>query len=334
MSSHARTTLFIAGFGPRTTQIELEEEFSRWGRMVRCQMIAGKNFAFIEYETESDAERALQKTRDLFKTVEFAKTPMIPRGPPREHIPALERGPRGVGDRDSLYDRRRALSPPRSYGGAGSLGLNRGLRDRLGAGFGHDDRLTSREPDRFAPAASSRYAEPAATRRPGLRFDDDRADDRFRTDRDRDFDRRPLERSAVSDFRRDDLYSRPAGGRLDDFASSRLPLSRVRDDYRDEPVRPRVGDFIGRPRDPYAAPARAPLLRRDDYAPVRRDDLDRRRDDLPGRFDRDTRGPADTLRLRERSRSPIGRRSPPPVRRDDFADIDRRPSRILGRSAY
>ncbi|KAJ1559877.1 hypothetical protein HK096_010782 [Nowakowskiella sp. JEL0078] len=81
-----RTTLFVAGVSSRTRAKDLAREFERYGRLVRCDIPAPRNFqarpsyAFIEFEDSRDAEDAYDGMQNkLFDgyslNVQWAKQP-------------------------------------------------------------------------------------------------------------------------------------------------------------------------------------------------------------------------------------------------------------------
>ncbi|KAJ1535275.1 hypothetical protein HK096_002795 [Nowakowskiella sp. JEL0078] len=81
-----RTTLFVAGVSSRTRAKDLAREFERYGRLVRCDIPAPRNFqarpsyAFVEFEDSRDAEDAYDGMQNkLFDgyslNVQWAKQP-------------------------------------------------------------------------------------------------------------------------------------------------------------------------------------------------------------------------------------------------------------------
>ena len=104
--------LFVAGFPYSTTSSQLEERFSKIGKVVSCEVIndkgtgQSKGFAFIEMENDQEAEEAIQKLNDTDldgrKIIVNAAKPKVQRpshgsrdrGPRRN-----DRGSRGQGRR-------------------------------------------------------------------------------------------------------------------------------------------------------------------------------------------------------------------------------------------
>lgn len=52
-------TLYVTNLATHVRSKDLAYEFERYGRLRRCDIPSGKNFAFIEYDDERDAEEAL-----------------------------------------------------------------------------------------------------------------------------------------------------------------------------------------------------------------------------------------------------------------------------------
>ncbi|CAO3668178.1 unnamed protein product [Umbelopsis ramanniana] len=107
-----RTTLYVAGFAPRTRARDLGYEFERYGRLVRCDIPAQKNpsakpFAFVEFEDPRDAEDALnemhgRRVEGHTLTIQWAKS-----------------------SASNRWRQDRSRSPPSRYGGGRSPGNGR-----------------------------------------------------------------------------------------------------------------------------------------------------------------------------------------------------------------
>lgn len=52
------TTLYVTNISSGVRAKDLAREFERYGRLVRCDIPAGRAYAFIEYEDERDADDA------------------------------------------------------------------------------------------------------------------------------------------------------------------------------------------------------------------------------------------------------------------------------------
>ncbi|KAF4738683.1 hypothetical protein FOZ62_027515 [Perkinsus olseni] len=91
---YSRNTLYVGNISSRTTERDIRDEFSEYGRIIRCYMPPGKNICFVEYDRERDAEDAHRgmsraKIGGVSVTVEWAKAGprdrMRRRSPPRYH---------------------------------------------------------------------------------------------------------------------------------------------------------------------------------------------------------------------------------------------------------
>ncbi len=104
--------LFVGGFPYSTTSLQLEEMFSKIGKVVSCEVIndretgQSKGFAFIEMENDQEAEEAIEKLNDTDldgrKIVVNAAKPRVerPRPSSRDRSPRRDdRGSRGQGRR-------------------------------------------------------------------------------------------------------------------------------------------------------------------------------------------------------------------------------------------
>jgi RNA recognition motif-containing protein len=92
--------LFVGGFPYSTTSPQLEEMFSKIGKVLSCEVIndretgQSKGFAFIEMENDQEAEEAIEKLNDTEidgrKIVVNAAKPRVERTRPS----SSQRGPR------------------------------------------------------------------------------------------------------------------------------------------------------------------------------------------------------------------------------------------------
>ncbi len=94
--------LFIGGLPFSTTDAQLEEKFSQFGKVVSCQIIKdrysgqSKGFAFVEMENDKEADEAIEKLNGT--QIEERKI-VVNVARPREERPRLDtrgrtRGPR------------------------------------------------------------------------------------------------------------------------------------------------------------------------------------------------------------------------------------------------
>lgn len=118
-------TLFVINFDPISTSVrDLETHFEPYGKLIRVHI--RKNFAFVQYETQEEATKALESTNmskvmDRVITVEYAARengdPPIRRSGGRRESPGPRGSYRGRGSPDygrgsPVYDRYRSRSPP------------------------------------------------------------------------------------------------------------------------------------------------------------------------------------------------------------------------------
>ncbi|PWN23961.1 cyclophilin-like protein [Microstroma glucosiphilum] len=210
--------LFVCKLNPVTRSEDLELIFSRFGKILSCEVIKDKKtgdslqYAFIEFDERESAEQAYFKMDAVLIDnqrirVDFSQSVS------KLHSRWIEdrTGKKPPGGRSGESDGgRRAFSPP-------SRGSSNTPRGGSGSGMMFDmDELASRDSHRRdAPPPSRRY--------------DDRRDDRSRGG-DRDY------RREYSDRRRGDAYDRKPEhrGDRDRDRYDRSAGTRPRDDYRTE----------------------------------------------------------------------------------------------------
>ncbi|KAF4754078.1 hypothetical protein FOZ62_023657 [Perkinsus olseni] len=100
---YSRNTLYVGNISSRTTERDIRDEFSEYGRIIRCYMPPGKNICFVEYDRERDAEDAHRgmsraKIGGVSVTVEWAKAG------PRSESRSKSRSPRKHNRRSSKSD--------------------------------------------------------------------------------------------------------------------------------------------------------------------------------------------------------------------------------------
>jgi RNA recognition motif-containing protein len=90
--------LFVGGLSYSVTSSQLEEIFSKFGKIVSCDVITdrysgqSKGFAFVEMEDEKEADKAIEKLND---TELEGKKIVVNVARPREEKPRFDnRGPR------------------------------------------------------------------------------------------------------------------------------------------------------------------------------------------------------------------------------------------------
>ncbi|KAI8997620.1 hypothetical protein BDB01DRAFT_713748 [Pilobolus umbonatus] len=122
-----KTTLFVAGFSPRTRARSLAYEFERYGRLVRCDIPAPKTptskpYAFIEFEDGRDAEDAFNEMHGrpidgYILSVQWARTTLQPFHPSDRQLPISHKSnlnrSRSPHHRDRTPSPQRGRSPPR-----------------------------------------------------------------------------------------------------------------------------------------------------------------------------------------------------------------------------
>lgn len=54
-------SLWIGGIGPNVTEDDLRAPFARFGRVERVKLLPEKKCAFLEFERQEEAERALRE---------------------------------------------------------------------------------------------------------------------------------------------------------------------------------------------------------------------------------------------------------------------------------
>lgn len=117
-------TLFVINFDPINTSVrDLETHFEPYGKLIRVHI--HKNFAFVQYETQEEATKALESTNmskvmERIITVEYAareNDDPPTRSGGRRQSPGPRGSHRGRGSPDygrgsPVYDRYRSRSPP------------------------------------------------------------------------------------------------------------------------------------------------------------------------------------------------------------------------------
>ncbi|KAJ2773455.1 hypothetical protein IWQ57_001288 [Coemansia nantahalensis] len=127
--------LYVTGFGHNTRARDLAHAFERYGRLVRCDIPAGrrdaKAFAFVEYEDSNDAADAFDRMHDQYVddsriAVQWAKRPPARswrfengderRGGGGGGSRSRSRSPQGSGRRSRYRSRSRSRSRGRDSG--------------------------------------------------------------------------------------------------------------------------------------------------------------------------------------------------------------------------
>ncbi|GAB2271652.1 Serine/arginine-rich splicing factor rs40, variant 2 [Dionaea muscipula] len=140
-------TLFVINFDPiRTRERDLQRHFDPYGKIANIRI--RRNFAFIQYETQEDATRALESTNmsklsDRVITVEYA----IRDDDDRRNGHSPDRRGRDMTP-ERGYDRRRSPSPYRRERGSPDYGYR---RDRGSPDYGHGGNPNSKTDDRGSP---------------------------------------------------------------------------------------------------------------------------------------------------------------------------------------
>ncbi|KAI3637975.1 hypothetical protein MIR68_003586 [Amoeboaphelidium protococcarum] len=81
-------SLFVARMGREVTSEQLREQFEKFGPMSRCDVIPGKGYGFVNYESEEDAKKALDALNGSSTVlgtgilVDFARGERRPMGDP------------------------------------------------------------------------------------------------------------------------------------------------------------------------------------------------------------------------------------------------------------
>lgn len=148
-------TLFVINFDPVHTRTrDIERYFEPYGKISNVRI--RRNFAFVQYESEDDASRALEATNmskfmDRVISVEFATRD----DDDRRNGRSPDRGGRDMSPDRRGYDRRRSPSPYRRDRDSPDYGrgapLNSRLQTRRSPGYGRaespvNERYHSRSP--------------------------------------------------------------------------------------------------------------------------------------------------------------------------------------------
>ncbi|GAB4844427.1 Serine/arginine-rich splicing factor rs41 [Ancistrocladus abbreviatus] len=150
-------TLFVINFDPiHTRQRDLERHFEAYGKIVNIRI--RRNFAFVQFETQEDATRALDATNmsklmDRVITVEYA----IRDDDDRRDGYSPDRRGRDMSPERGGYNRRRSASPYRRERGSPDYGYH---RDRGSPDYGRGSNQNSK-PDARASPGYGRDGSPA-----------------------------------------------------------------------------------------------------------------------------------------------------------------------------
>ncbi|KAI8332963.1 hypothetical protein EDC96DRAFT_579487 [Choanephora cucurbitarum] len=147
-----RTTLFVSGFDIKTRARNLAYEFERYGRLVRLDIPAPKNYnskpyAFVEFETNQDAEDAYQemngRTIDGYTlSIQWARTTPAYLQNHQRSYPKYNRDNRSR----SPYRRERSPSSPPRYDNAIHSVPHRRMRSRSRSPSGYQRRYSQSPP--------------------------------------------------------------------------------------------------------------------------------------------------------------------------------------------
>eukprot|EP01027_Heterolobosea_sp_BB2_P025457 GEZU01039074.1.p1 GENE.GEZU01039074.1~~GEZU01039074.1.p1 ORF type:complete len:203 (-),score=30.79 GEZU01039074.1:634-1242(-) len=178
-----KSTIWVGNLSFKTTERDLEEEFSRFGKIGKIEIPIhpdsrkSKGFAFIEFDKVEDAEYAIKKMDGVkidgrVVTVEMSGRPpkRITRSPPRRSYRDYRdsrrrsRSPSRDRSRSRSRDRRRSRSPKRSRRSRSRSRSPRRDRSRSPADRDRRDRDRSRERSRDRNDRSERRRTPSPLR--------------------------------------------------------------------------------------------------------------------------------------------------------------------------
>lgn len=206
-------TLFVINFPYHTKTRDLERHFDPYGKIANVRI--RRNFAFVQYESQEDATKALDATNmskmlDRVISVEYAAREDDDK---RNGYSPDRRGRNRSPDR-----RRRSPSPYRRERGSPDYGTGSSpvayRRERGSPEYGHGPGRSPRRADRSSPAAYDRVRSPLSPRRG---------------------------EKASPDYR--DRSRSPRGGERNDYHKrSRSPRAGERNDYRKRSPSPRAGE--------------------------------------------------------------------------------------------
>eukprot|EP01018_Ginkgo_biloba_P013366 Gb_20180 [translate_table: standard] len=106
-------TLYVTGLSTRVTERDLEEHFSREGKVIDCRLVVeprtrlSRGFGFVTVETLEDAERCIKYLNQSILEGRFITVEKSRRKRPRTPTPGNYLGVRSTREVSSYYDRDR-----------------------------------------------------------------------------------------------------------------------------------------------------------------------------------------------------------------------------------